>query len=65
MPSELLLTSLQAARHSHGSIVDSLVQAGAHLGGADVEGGYVRLAIKHAQSMGDHTALLVWRKVGF
>lgn len=54
-----------AARHSHGSIVDSLLQAGAHLGGADVEGGYVRLAIKHAQSVGDQTALLVWRKVGF
>ncbi|KAG8815654.1 hypothetical protein FRC19_000901 [Serendipita sp. 401] len=53
-----------AARHSHGSIVDCLLQAGAHLGGADVEGGYVRLAVKFAQSVGDLGALAVWAKIG-
>jgi lysophospholipase len=54
----------QAARHGHGSIVDSLLQVGGHLGGADVKGGYVRLAVKHAQTAGDHGALAIWAKIG-
>lgn len=44
--------------------MDLLLQAGAHFGGADVEGGYVRLAVKLAQSAGDLSALAVWAKTG-
>lgn len=44
--------------------MDSLLQAGAHFGGADVEGGYVRLVVKLAQSVGDLAALAVWAKTG-
>jgi hypothetical protein len=44
--------------------VDLLLQAGAHFGGADIQDGYVRLAVKMARSVGDLAALAVWAKTG-
>ena len=48
----------------HTSIVDSLVSAGANLGGTDIEGGFVDVAIKKVLRHGDKEAIEVWRKSG-
>jgi lysophospholipase len=44
--------------------VDILIQAGANLGGFDVEGGFVKLAIENALRSGNHTLLNIWQKTG-
>ncbi|KAF9653069.1 asparaginase-domain-containing protein [Thelephora ganbajun] len=53
-----------AARMKHGSIVDSLVSAGANLGGSDVEGGFADVAIRKALRHGDEGTIQVWQKSG-
>lgn len=54
----------QAARQAHEAIVDVLVRAGANLGGADIDGGYVALSVKKARLAMDEQALRVWEKAG-
>ncbi|TFY65701.1 hypothetical protein EVG20_g5391 [Dentipellis fragilis] len=56
--------SLQAARQRHEDVVSILVKAGADLGGADVEGGYVTLAIKKAILSADEQAIKIWDATG-
>ncbi|OJT14926.1 60 kDa lysophospholipase [Trametes pubescens] len=53
-----------AARQGHEALVDLLVKAGANLGGADVEGGFVGLAVKRATRARDEQALRIWKKTG-
>ncbi|KAJ8501659.1 hypothetical protein ONZ51_g442 [Trametes cubensis] len=53
-----------AARQGHEGLVDLLVKAGANLGGADIEGGFVGLAVKKATHARDEHALRVWKKAG-
>ncbi|KIJ69086.1 hypothetical protein HYDPIDRAFT_123159 [Hydnomerulius pinastri MD-312] len=53
-----------AARQGHEEIVDTLVSAGANLGGMEYEAGYAELALKNALGAGDRNALNVWRKSG-
>ncbi|KAI8982868.1 L-asparaginase [Trametes punicea] len=53
-----------AARQGHEELVELLVKAGANLGGADVEGGFVALAVKKAMHARDERALRVWKKAG-
>ncbi|OSD08334.1 L-asparaginase [Trametes coccinea BRFM310] len=53
-----------AARQGHEELVDLLVKAGANLGGADVEGGFVALAVQKATHARDEHALRVWKKAG-
>ena len=53
-----------AARQGHEDVVDLLVKTGANLGGADVEGGFVALAVRKAAHAGDEGALRVWKKAG-
>ncbi|KAL1939127.1 hypothetical protein VTO73DRAFT_10168 [Trametes versicolor] len=53
-----------AARQGHEALVDLLVKAGANLGGADVEGGFVGLAVKRATRARDEQALRIWKKAG-
>lgn len=53
-----------AARMKHGSIVDLLVSAGAGLGGSDIEGGFVGVAINQAIRIGDEEAIQAWQKSG-
>ncbi|KAI9061470.1 asparaginase-domain-containing protein [Trametes sanguinea] len=53
-----------AARQGHEELVDLLVQAGANLGGADVEGGFVALAVQKATHARDEHALRIWKKAG-
>ncbi|PIL24495.1 transporter [Ganoderma sinense ZZ0214-1] len=53
-----------AARQGHEGLVDLLVKAGANLGGADVEGGFVALAVRKAARARDERALRVWKKAG-
>ena len=48
----------------HGSIVDLLVSAGAGLGGSDIEGGFVGVAINQAIRIGDEEAIQAWQKSG-
>lgn len=48
----------------HESIVDFLVSAGANLGGSDIEGGFVDVAIKKALRHKDQGAIEVWKKSG-
>jgi len=48
----------------HISIVDFLVNAGANLGGTDVEGGFADIAIKKALRRGDEGAIEAWQKSG-
>jgi len=51
-----------AARQGYETVVNDLVQAGAHLGGSDFA--FMRVAVRKAQHLGDHSALRVWRRVG-
>lgn len=44
--------------------MDSLVRAGANLGGSDIEGGFADVAIKKALQHGDEGAIQVWQKSG-
>ncbi|KAI0374654.1 L-asparaginase [Pilatotrama ljubarskyi] len=53
-----------AARQGHEDLVDLLVKAGANLGGADVEGGFVGLAVRKATHARDERALRIWKKAG-
>ena len=53
-----------AARQGHEGLVDLLVKAGANLGGADVDGGFVGLAVRKATRARDDRALRVWKKAG-
>ncbi len=53
-----------AARQGHEGLVELLVKAGANLGGADVEGGFVALAVRKATLARDERALRVWGKAG-
>jgi lysophospholipase len=55
---------MQAARHGYEDIVDLLVEAGARLGGFDVEGGYVTLAVQTALRTHDERMLHAWKKTG-
>ena len=41
-----------------------LVKAGANLSGADLEGGYVALAVEKAALAGDDAALRIWKEAG-
>jgi lysophospholipase len=54
----------QAARQGHEGTVDLLLQAGATLGGQDLNGGYVRLALKTALRNSNYTSIRVWSKAG-
>jgi len=53
-----------AARLGNEIIVDLLVKAGANLGGSDLEGGFVDLAVKRASLSGDQRRLNAWSKTG-
>ncbi|KZV81323.1 asparaginase-domain-containing protein [Exidia glandulosa HHB12029] len=53
-----------AARQGHEAVVDTLVKAGAHLGGSDIKGSFVALAVTKARRKGDVASLRVWRKAG-
>ncbi|KAG8217609.1 asparaginase-domain-containing protein [Butyriboletus roseoflavus] len=53
-----------AARQGHEDIVDTLVGAGANLGGLDYEAGYAELSLKNALNSGDQNAIEIWGKTG-
>ncbi|KAG1796538.1 asparaginase-domain-containing protein [Suillus variegatus] len=53
-----------AARQGHGLIVDTLVSAGANLGGMENEAGYVGLAVQNAINAGDEAVVEIWRQAG-
>ena len=53
-----------AARQGHEELVDLLVKTGANLGGSDVEGGFVALAVKKATHARDARALDIWKRTG-
>ncbi|TFK54703.1 L-asparaginase [Heliocybe sulcata] len=53
-----------AARQGHEDIVDILVKAGANLGGSDIEGGFVSLAVQKAMRARDERASRIWVKAG-
>ena len=53
-----------AARQGHEGVVDVLVKAGAILGGSDVEGGFVGLAIDRLVAGQDERAMKIWTKAG-
>ncbi|KAG2096335.1 asparaginase-domain-containing protein [Suillus discolor] len=53
-----------AARQGHGLIVDTLVSAGANLGGMENEAGYVGLAAQNAINAGDEAVVEIWRRAG-
>lgn len=55
---------LQAARQGHEHAVETLMKAGANLGGSDIEGGFAALAMKKAARVGDQTSLRIWEKAG-
>lgn len=57
-------TKKQAARRGHSSIVEILRQAGANLGGSDVEGGYAALEVTKAAQRADTASLEIWQKAG-
>lgn len=44
--------------------METLVRAGANLGGADIEGGYVALSVRKARLAMDERALRIWEKAG-
>ncbi|EJD05684.1 asparaginase-domain-containing protein [Fomitiporia mediterranea MF3/22] len=54
-----------AARRGHTGIVEILRQAGANLGGTDIEGGFVALEVTKAAQRYDEVALQTWRKAGY
>jgi len=54
----------QAARQGHSGIVDTLVSAGANLGGMENEAGYVGLAVQNAVRTGDEAAVDIWKHAG-
>jgi len=53
---------MQAARQGHESIVNHLVQSGAHLGGSDFA--FMRVVVRKALHLGDQVTLGIWRRVG-
>ena len=55
----------QAARRGHIAIVETLRQAGANLGGSDLEGGFAAIEVERAGRRGDTDALRVWNLAGF
>ncbi|KZO95804.1 asparaginase-domain-containing protein [Calocera viscosa TUFC12733] len=54
-----------AARRRHGAVVEELRKVGAHLYGADVDGGYAELAYRRARTAGDPEDLRTWQSAGF
>lgn len=55
----------QAARRGHSAIVDMLRQAGANLGGSDIDGGFAEFEAKKAFRRGDESSLAIWTRAGF
>ena len=55
---------IQAARQGHEETVDILVHTGANLGGLDIDGGFVSLAMKAGLRSGDEVSLKIWAKTG-
>ncbi|KAJ8700008.1 hypothetical protein PTI98_003076 [Pleurotus ostreatus] len=53
-----------AARQGHMEVVQTLLQAGARLGGIDIEGGYAALAVRAAKNIGDKHCLDIWKQTG-
>lgn len=53
-----------AARQGHAGIVDTLVSAGANLGGMENEAGYVGLAVQNAVRAGNEAMMDIWRRAG-
>ena len=53
-----------AARQGHEDMVDLLVKTGANLGGSDIEGGFVALAVKKATHARDERLINIWKKAG-
>lgn len=53
-----------AARQGHEQVVEVLVKVGGLLGGSDVEGGFVALAVQKAELAADERVQRVWRKAG-
>lgn len=53
-----------AARQGHAGIVDTLVSAGANLGGMENEAGYVGLAVQNAVHAGNEAMMDIWRRAG-
>ncbi|KAG2348219.1 asparaginase-domain-containing protein [Suillus weaverae] len=53
-----------AARQGHAGIVDTLVSAGANLGGMENEAGYVGLAVQNAVNAGNEAVVEIWRRAG-
>ncbi|KAG1867150.1 asparaginase-domain-containing protein [Suillus subalutaceus] len=53
-----------AARQGHADIVDTLVSAGANLGGMENEAGYVGLAMQNAVHAGNEAMVDIWRQAG-
>lgn len=45
-------------------VVQTLLQAGARLGGIDIEGGYAALAVRAAKNIGDKHCLDIWKQTG-
>jgi 60kDa lysophospholipase len=54
----------EAARQGHEVIVDKLVEAGALLGGSDITGGFVSLAVTKSLSQSAGPSLHIWVKAG-
>ncbi|KZT71420.1 asparaginase-domain-containing protein [Daedalea quercina L-15889] len=53
-----------AARQGHEQVVEVLVRVGGLLGGSDVDGGFVALAVQRAQLAPDDHSFRVWSKAG-
>ena len=53
-----------AARQGHERVVEVLVKVGGLLGGSDVEGGFVALAVQRAELAADERVRRVWTKAG-
>lgn len=60
-----LFVIFQAARKGQEHIVELLRQAGANLGGADIEGGYADLELAKAKQTNDNVTLAIWKRAGF
>ncbi|KDQ60897.1 hypothetical protein JAAARDRAFT_124749 [Jaapia argillacea MUCL 33604] len=61
---DLVGASLRGELTRHESTVNLLMTAGANLGGSDVDGGFVSLAIKKAWRAGDDRSLKTWGLTG-